>query len=439
MDPGKRKIFTNLLSVLAIFLISIIASSCMGPMGPFGSGQDDTANQGIEIFEVARGDILQVIAATGSVDSGSFNIYSLQISGSIVSSLQKGDAFSKGDILAEIDNSDALLSIKQAEKDIESAESSIKTAKINYQEALDKNHIAIQQGELGDELALQKAEAAFISLEDAERNLSAVKENAFSTKSQIASGLSQVNSAESSYEQSLNSRSSAYWNDLSSQQSAEAQIATTAESIKQAEIKLELVRMEVEEAKKDLESYRIYAAYNGIVLSSDLRAGEQSGGSGGISVISSDYVVNITVSENDISKVLIGDEVFITLDAYPGIELVGEVEKIIPISNDENGIISLEVLVEFEEVEGIEIFYGLSANASIITEMVENVIYVPIQSVYKENERSYVDLLVSEQVDPDNIGQSVKKVEVTTGINDYLYIEITSGLKEGDVIVTSRI
>ncbi len=439
MDPGKRKIFTNLLSVLAIFLISIIASSCMGPMGPFGSGQDDTANQGIEIFEVARGDILQVIAATGSVDSGSFNIYSLQISGSIVSSLQKGDAFSKGDILAEIDNSDALLSIKQAEKDIESAESSIKTAKINYQEALDKNHIAIQQGELGDELALQKAEAAFISLEDAERNLSAVKENAFSTKSQIASGLSQVNSAESSYEQSLNSRSSAYWNDLSSQQSAEAQIATTAESIKQAEIKLELVRMEVEEAKKDLESYRIYAAYNGIVLSSDLRAGEQSGGSGGISVISSDYVVNITVSENDISKVLIGDEVFITLDAYPGIELAGEVGKIIPISNDENGIISLEVLVEFEEVEGIEIFYGLSANASIITEMVENVIYVPIQSVYKENERSYVDLLVSEQVDPDNIGQSVKKVEVTTGINDYLYIEITSGLKEGDVIVTSRI
>ena len=195
----------------------------------------------------------------------------------------------------------------------------------------------------------------------------------------------------------------------------------------------------MEEAKKDLESYRIYAAYNGIVLSSDLRAGEQSGGSGGISVISSDYVVNITVSENDISKVLIGDEVFITLDAYPGIELAGEVGKIIPISNDENGIISLEVLVEFEEVEGIEIFYGLSANASIITEMVENVIYVPIQSVYKENERSYVDLLVSEQVDPDNIGQSVKKVEVTTGINDYLYIEITSGLKEGDVIVTSRI
>ncbi len=439
MDPRKRKIFITLLPVTAIFLISIIASSCMGPMGPFGRGQDDTGGQGIEIFEAVRGDILQVIAATGSVDSGSFNTYSLQISGNIISSLQKGDVFSKGEILVEIDNSDALFSIEQAEKDIESAESSIKTAKINYQEALDKNHIAIQQEELSGELARQKAEAAFISLEDAERNLRAIKENAFSTKSQIASGLSQVNSAESSYEQSLNSQSSAYWNDLSGRQSAGAQIATTAESIKQAEIKLELIRMEVEETKKDLKNYKIYAAYDGIVLSSDLREGERSSGAGGISVISDDYVISATVSENDISRVSVGDKVFITLDAYPGIELAGEVEKIIPISNDENGIISLEVLVEFEEVEGIEIFYGLSANTSIITEMAENVIYVPIQSVYKENEKSYVDLLISERVDPDNIGQSIKKVEVTTGINDYLYIEITSGLKEGDVIVTSRI
>ena len=439
MDTRKRKIFTVLTTVLAVSLISILITSCMGPMGPFGRAGDDTGSQGIEIFEIARGDILQAIAATGSVDSESSNVYSSQVSGNIISSLQKGDAFSKGDILVEIADADMLYSIKKIEKDIENAESSLKTAKINYREALDKNHITVQQAELSNELAWQKAEAAFTSLEDAERNLRAIKENAFSTKSQIASGRSQVNSAESSYEQSLNSQASAYWNDLSSQQSAEAQIAKTAESIKQADIKLELILMELEEVKKSLDDYKIYAAYDGIVLSSDFRAGEQSNSAGGISVISSDYVISTSVSENDISKVSAGDKAFITLDAYQGIEFEGEVEKIIPISNDENGIISLIVLIGFEEVEGLEIFYGLSANTSIIAEMAVDVIYVPIQSVYKENGKSYVDLLISEQVDQENIGKSIKKVEVTTGINDYLYIEIVSGLKVGDVIVTSRI
>lgn len=438
MDPRRRKIFTAL-TVVAVSLIAILLSSCMAPMGPFGGARDDSGNQGIEIFKVARGDILQAIASTGSVDSESLNIYSLQVSGDIISSLQRGDAFSKGEVLVEIDDTDMLYSIKKIEKDIENAESALLTAKINYQEALDKNHITAQQAELSNELAQKKAEAAFTSLEDAEGSLRIIKDSAVSTQSQLASGKSQVNSAESSYDQTLNSQASAYWNDLSSLQSAEAQIVKTAESIKQADIKLELVLMEFEEVKKGLEDYKIYAAYDGIVLSSDFRAGEQSGGASGMTVISSDYIISTSVSENDISKVSIGDKAFFTLDAYPGIEIKGEVEKIIPISNDENGIISLDVLIGFEEVEGLDIFYGLSANTSIIAEMAEDVIYIPIQSVYKEDGKSYVDLLISEQVDPDDISGSVKKVEVTTGINDYLYIEIISGLKEGDVIVTSRI
>jgi hypothetical protein len=69
----------------------------------------------------------------------------------------------------------------------------------------------------------------------------------------------------------------------------------------------------------------------------------------------------------------------------------------------------------------------------------ENVLYVPIQAVYTENGKSYVDVLVSGQVNAENIAQSVKKTEITTGINDYQYIEVTSGLNEGDVIITSRI
>jgi len=106
---------------------------------------------------------------------------------------------------------------------------------------------------------------------------------------------------------------------------------------------------------------------------------------------------------------------------------------------NDSGIISFEILIEFETEEDIDIYYGLSSNASIITQKAEDVLYVPIQSVYKESGKSYVDLLISDQVDMENISKSIKKLEVTTGINDYLYIEVISGLKEGDIIVTSRI
>ncbi|MCJ7472421.1 MAG: hypothetical protein MUP02_06420, partial [Actinobacteria bacterium] len=147
----------------------------------------------------------------------------------------------------------------------------------------------------------------------------------------------------------------------------------------------------------------------------------------------------VTISENDIFKISEDNEALITFDSYSGLEFNGRVIEIIPISVNDGGITSYEVLLEFETGEDIDIYYGLSANASIITQKAENILYVPIQSVYKEDGKSYVDLLTSFDIDPENILEAIEQVEVTTGINDYLYIEVISGLKEGDIIVTSRI
>lgn len=438
MKINKRKTILVIVSALTVILISIVSISCMR-MGPFSGSSDGIDDQGIEVFEVQKGNIFQIVSTTGSIGSEVQNTYTLQVSGEIISALEKGEIFRKGDILVEVDNSDGMLRLEQIEKDIKKSESSLKTAKINYKKALDANHISIQLAELNNELAQQKVEAAFTLLEGAEGNLRLVKEDALSTDSQIASARSQVNSAEGSYEQSLLSQSTTYWNNLNSTQGVKAQIELVKENINQSEIQLELTKMDSESAKKDLDDYILYAPYDGIVLSSDFEVGEQNGGNNMISILSNDFLIKATVSETDISKVSEGDEAYITLDAYPDNEFSGEVKKIIPISVDEGGIISFEIIIKFSDANEIEIYYGLSANVDIITEEAANVLFVPIQSVYKKNGKSYVDLLVSEQVEPENIAESVKKVEVTTGINDYYYIEITSGLKEGDIIVTSRI
>ncbi|MBU2563111.1 MAG: efflux RND transporter periplasmic adaptor subunit [Actinobacteria bacterium] len=420
MNINKRKTILVIVSAITVLLISIISVSCMGG---FPGSTGGVADQGIEVFEIQRGDILQIVSTTGSIDSESLNTYTLQGSGGIISALEKGDTFKEGDVLVKVDNSEGLLQLEKIEKSLKLSEISLKTAQINYQKALDVNHIAIQLAALNTEKAEESTKSALDSLENANE------------KGESSS----ISQAESSYNQSLLNESTTYWSNLSSLQSSKAQMESTRDNVNQAGIQLELAKMDLESAKEDLDDYILYAPYDGIVISSDFEVGKQAGGSTMISLISGEFIVKVTVSENDISKISEGNKALITLDAYSDLEFTGKAIEIIPISTNDSGIISFEVLIEFETGEDIDIYYGLSANASIITRKAENVLYVPIQSVYKEDGKSYVDLLISDQVDTENLSQAVEKVEVTTGINDYLYIEITSGLKEGDIIVTSRI
>ncbi|MBC7333355.1 MAG: HlyD family efflux transporter periplasmic adaptor subunit [Actinobacteria bacterium] len=438
-------------------------------------------SEGIEVFEVKRGDILQVVSTSGSIDSKTKNTYTLQVSGKVISALEKGDSFKKGDILVEVDKQDALVSLERIEKEIQAAESSLRVAQINYQKALDANHIAIQLAEINAQKAEESTQNALKSLEEANANArlsyesarmalqdareilemaesdpsvddmqlaqyeSNVKSAEEKLESSKISGSSSVSQAESSYGSSILEQSSTYWNNLSNLQSAKAQIELTRENLTQARINVEQARMDYEAAQKELNKYIIYAPYDGTVVSSDYREGEYTGSGGsGISIINNDFVVKVTVAENEVSKVSPGMEATITLDAYPDIELAGSVERIILVPVEGSEIVSYEVLIEFKDPSAVKLIYGLSANVSIVVNKAENVLYVPLQAVYKENGRSYVDVL--ERVVSGREGaqrptqlQSIKKVEITTGINDYYNIEVTSGLKEGDIVVLSRV
>jgi len=169
MNINKRKTILIIISVLTVILISIVSVSCMG-MGPFAGSIDEMADQGIEIFEVKRGNIYQIVSTTGSIGSEVQNTYMLQVSGEIISALEKGEIYRKGDILVEVDNSDGMLRLDQIEKDIKKSESSLKTAKINYQKALDANHIAIQLADINTEKAEDSTESALNSLENANKS-----------------------------------------------------------------------------------------------------------------------------------------------------------------------------------------------------------------------------------------------------------------------------
>jgi len=143
-NKAKRISITSILLVI-VMITTVILTSCisMGPMRDL-----ETEEEGIEIFRLENGNILQTTEATGSVESEVQNQYSLQVSGKIIRALERGNPFKQGDVLVEIDNSDALDQLEQIAMYIENAESNLRTAQLNYQKALDENHIAIQIAEL---------------------------------------------------------------------------------------------------------------------------------------------------------------------------------------------------------------------------------------------------------------------------------------------------
>jgi hypothetical protein len=127
----------------------------------------------------------------------------------------------------------------------------------------------------------------------------------------------------------------------------------------------------------------------------------------------------------------VGQDVNISLDAYFENKLNGKITEISPISTNVGGVVSFELMVKPEIENGPKLLYGLSASLDITTSGVEDVLYVPIQSVFEEDGKSYVSI-------PGEDGE-VDKKEVTTGVFNYDFIEIKSGLNEGDTVLISPI
>ncbi len=121
----------------------------------------------IETVKAVRSTISQVVDTTGNVDSSEYKNLSIPSSGRVIKSVQKGDSVKKGEMLIEIDGRRTELLISQTEENIAIAEGSLKMAKLNYQNALDANHVAVQLSKDNNDMAAQSVKSALTALENA--------------------------------------------------------------------------------------------------------------------------------------------------------------------------------------------------------------------------------------------------------------------------------
>ncbi len=175
------------------------------------------------------------------------------------------------------------------------------------------------------------------------------------------------------------------------------------------------------------QSVEVVAIGDGIVRSIDTAAGLRTSGSV-LTVGSAKPIVSVFVSEYDADLVSLGQQATIELDAINAV-FEGEVVRIGQVAQAVSGIKQYEVLVEVTEVPSGARF-GMSATAEIEVEQKSDVLAIPMSALIGDVPE--VEILI---VDADG-NQTVETVAVELGLAGDSLVEITSGLSEGDRVIT---
>jgi multidrug efflux pump subunit AcrA (membrane-fusion protein) len=133
----------------------------------------------------------------------------------------------------------------------------------------------------------------------------------------------------------------------------------------------------------------------------------------------------IQISENEIGEVEKGQEVEITLTADETKTYTGTIAKIDGVGNYSSSGTTFSATVEFENDGNVKL--GMSLSCTVILEEEKDVICVPIEAVYENDDDD-------EYVNKINDDGSVEEVIIETGIADDSYVEVLSGLELNDKV-----
>lgn len=231
----------------------------------------------------------------------------------------------------------------------------------------------------------------------------------------------------------------------------------------------------VNEARDNLGRTVIYAPADGTISVLNVELGErvlgtqQMAGTELLRVANlNNMEVEVDVNENDIVKIKVGDAANVEVDAYLKKQFKGVVTSI---SNSASTALTADQVTNFKvKVRILKESYkdlmvgkpdtyspfrpGMTATVDIITTTKANVVYVPISSVVVKSDTAAVKMpKIDDPKDAENkkpspksdkklecvfvkVGNKAKIRIIKTGIQDDTNIEVMSGLKKGDVVIT---
>jgi RND family efflux transporter MFP subunit len=202
----------------------------------------------------------------------------------------------------------------------------------------------------------------------------------------------------------------------------------TESDVTNADSELALAQAEFDAAKAVLESLQIKAPYNGVVFEVAAQMGETYQAEASLFVIGDPKALEVqaNITEEDYPIVAMGQAVEIYFDARPDVTVQGKVERIIP-KRMEGDRPLYNIYISMNDVpDGLA--DGMTSDAAITIDSRTNVLCLP-RAVVRASSGNTTIVKVWDGT------QEISR-EITVGLRGDTYVEIVSGLSEGDQVVT---
>ncbi|HBU24987.1 MAG: hypothetical protein A2374_01920 [Candidatus Moranbacteria bacterium RIFOXYB1_FULL_44_23] len=399
--------------------------------------------------EAVFGDLKETVSVSGTLKANDTIALNFETTGRVSSvDVRVGQKVGKGDIIGSIDNTGLQLAVDQARANLEKARAdagmnfdSIHSAKVEVENAekflddtksLNKKNIASAE---------QKVSDTKNYYDDAQTFYNKVKDENGSDSSVTKSAKLTLDTAEANYEQAKDALDVA-------DQTADLAETSAENKLDTAEAALDANQSDYVRAGKDANVASFAAAYetavnnlgkaalrapaNGMIKEVNFKTGEVIGATSTDSfakMISYDFILEAKVPESDIAKVKVGQKGSVSFDAFSA----DETFQAAVVSIDPSATVVQDVvdyIVKFAmDSDDSRFKDGMSADIDILLAEKKSVLQIPERALKDVEGKKFVQILENKKA---------SEREVKTGMKgDGGMIEVVSGLREGEQVITS--
>jgi len=440
----KKKKKNN--TLLIIGLVALIGALIAGA---YWKSRQKPKGEKVEVGVVKKRTIKETVAASGKVFPEVEVKVSPDVSGEIVELyVEEGDSVRSGQLLAKIDPDAILSQVERQAASVNNAQAQVARSGAD----IERNKALLTQAQAQKEqIEAQLRNTRSIH----ERNEKMYKEGIISDaeRDQSLSNLQNLEASIRSADASL--------------ASARANLKAAEKSTEAAEFTVKSNQAALKELKTNLKRTSVVSPMTGIISMLNVEKGERVVGAGmmaGTEMLRvakmNTMEVQVDVSESDVNNVSLGDEVEVEVDAYIDRKFKGTVTETATsaagtstsLNSDAVTNFVVKIRVEADSYSDLRtatnkfpLRPGMSASVEIFTNKAEGIISIPIQAVtVREVEVKQEEGAEEEDKEKKSLevvfatvegSDTVKMVEVKTGIQDDTYLEIKSGLAEGEEII----
>ncbi len=197
------------------------------------------------------------------------------------------------------------------------------------------------------------------------------------------------------------------------------------------------------DAQEKLTDYFIRAPFDGIIAKTDVKLKDALSSATTVAVlVTAQKLAEVSLNEIDVAKVNAGQRVTIAFDAIPDLTITGHIAELDAVGTISQGVVTYNVKIAFDTQDG-RVKPAMSVTASIITAAKPDVLLVPNTAVKTDRDTHYVEMSDEPTIPatPTSANGVIlqkppRRQDVTVGLSNDEFTEITGGLSQADRIVT---